>query len=91
MGIPKYFLNYLQYKLSGIIAGRNNYEDWKIKNYSLKKATIKNKQLSEELEIACQKSGGFLTYAEYLQIDQFGQNGYHANYKDHGITATHKN
>lgn len=90
MSLQKYLFDYLRYKLSNFVAGRKNYEDWKIKNYSLKTVEIKNKELAKELERACQKKGGFLTYSEFIHIDQFGQNGYHKNYKDHGITDAHK-
>lgn len=37
------------------------------------------------MENACQKNG-FLTYSEYLNLDQFGKNGYHLNHKHNGMT-----
>lgn len=86
----KFILNYLQYLLSRLIAGRKNYELWKKENYSLKTAKIKNKKLAKELEDECSQKEGFLTFAEYLQIDQFGKNGYHANHALHGETNAHK-
>ncbi|MBI2033030.1 MAG: hypothetical protein HYT10_01020 [Candidatus Levybacteria bacterium] len=82
--------NYLEYKLSTLFAGKKYYEDWKIKNYHLRKAVIKNKLLAKELETACQKNGGILTYNEFIAIDQFGKNGYHATHGYHGITGSHK-
>lgn len=86
----KFILNYLQYLLSRLIAGRKNYELWKKENYSLKTAKIKDKKLAKELEDEYSQKGGFLTFAEYLQIDQFGKNGYHANHALHGETNAHK-
>lgn len=47
---------------------------------------ITNKLLYQELEQECKKKGGVLTYAEYLQIDQFGKYGYYATSKKHGQT-----
>lgn len=68
----------------------SNANDW---YHTLKKEiklasgiTINNKLLSEELELACNKQHGVLTYAEYLLIDQFGKNGYYATSNRHGKT-----
>ncbi|SRR5258708_9132138 len=47
---------------------------------------IKNKQLYLELEQECKKSGGILTYAQYLTISQFGKHGYYATSALHGKT-----
>lgn len=86
----KYLSSYLHYKLSRLLAGRKNYEEWFSKNYSLQQVELKNKKLAEEIEVACKKKGGSLTYAEFLNLDQFGANGYHAREKDHGMTYTHR-
>jgi len=87
--LNKYVIDYLQFKLSLIVGGKKNYEEWRTKNYSLKQAQLKNKKLAEEIENATRKSG-FLTYEEFILLDQFGVNGYHATSRDHGITPTHK-
>jgi len=47
---------------------------------------IKDKLLYQEIESACQKRSGILTYEEYLTIDQFGKYGYYATNKKHGAT-----
>src|SRR3990167_6570639 len=86
--LSKYIIDYLQFKLSLLIGGRKNYEEWRTKNYSLKQAQLKNKKLAEEIESLSKKSGP-LTYEEFLLLDQFGKNGYHAISHDHGITPTH--
>lgn len=51
---------------------------------------IKNTQLYNELEKACEKKNGVLTYAEYLTIDQFGENGFYSTSKTHGKTDVEK-
>lgn len=51
---------------------------------------INNKLLAQELEEACEKGNGVLTYAEYLTIDQFGENGYYAKSNSHGKTDVEK-
>ncbi len=84
-----YLIDYIRYKLSLVLGGMKNYESWKSKSYSLKKVEIKNKKLAKEIEDACQKHGGFLTYSQFLDYDQFGKNGYHATHSIHGITPTH--
>ena len=72
----------------------NNGQDWyhtarkEIKlAYNIK---IKNKLLAQELEEACENSNGVLTYAEYLTIDQFGENGHYAKSNYHGKTDVEK-
>src|SRR5258708_4393090 len=50
---------------------------------------IKNKNLYEELETACETQHGVLTYAEYLAIDQFGKYGFYATSTKHGKTDIH--
>ena len=87
--LKKYILDYFNYKFTSLFGGIKNYEDWRAKNYALKKVEIRNKELALEMENDCAKNGGFLTYAEFLQIDQFGAWGYHSKHKDHGITDTH--
>lgn len=87
----KYFSDYIKFLLSNaIISGTKNYEKLRAEDYKLKEVKIENKLLAKELENACRTNGGFLTYAEFLVIDQFGKNGYHANHKVHGITPTHE-
>jgi hypothetical protein len=68
----------------------SNAKDW---YHTLKKelllatnVSILNKSLYQELEEACIKRHGVLTFAEYLTIDQFGKNGYYAHSKTHGKT-----
>lgn len=73
------------------VLGGKKYEDWEHESLKLQTVTIKNKTLAKELESACEKNGGFLTYAEYLAVDQFGDNGYHMRNKKHGFTYTHTN
>jgi len=51
---------------------------------------VANRQLYQEIEEACKKSEGVLTYAEYLTVDQFGENGYYATAKFHGKTDVEK-
>ena len=51
-----------------------------------KNIIIKDKQIRQELELACQKQNGILTYEEYLTIDQFGKHGYYATSTLHGQT-----
>ncbi len=80
--------SYFDYFLKKIIAG-NNYKDWYDTHYSLKTVSLKNRRLAKELEAACKRSNGVLTYAEYLQVDQFGRNGYHATHKEHGFQHIH--
>lgn len=80
--------NFLRDWTQPIIGGKK-FTDWKKQDLNLQKVKLKNKKLSKELEMACQKDG-FLTYAEYLQIEQFGEHGYHAHHKDHGFTPTYK-
>lgn len=57
-----------------------------LKHLSLRKATLQNKSLARELQIACKSRDGILTYSEFLQIDQFGKYGYHETRKYHGET-----
>lgn len=87
--IRKYLTDYFGYKLSLLFAGKKNYEQWRTKNYALNKTRISNKELALEMEAACTKNGGFLTYADFLKEDQFGTYGYHSKHKDHGATDTH--
>lgn len=86
----KYILSFFDYKISRLIAGRKNYETWKKNNYSLRKVKIENSQLAKEMELSCAEKDGFLTFSEYLQIDQFGENGFHSAHSEHGITTTHR-
>lgn len=88
--LNKYIKNYIQYKISKLFAGKKNYYEWKKYNYSLKEAKIENKKLAKDLEDECDKNDGFLTFAQYLEIDQFGNNGYHAKHTDNGNTDSYK-
>lgn len=89
--LSNYILDSFSVFSARFLSGRKNYDAWKKKAYSLKTVKIKNKKLAKELEDAAKNNAGFLTFAEYLQIDQFGNNGYHALHKAHGETQTHKN
>lgn len=51
---------------------------------------IRNTELAWELEQACEKRNGFLTYSEYLTIDQFGRNGFYQGSAFHGKTNVEK-
>lgn len=51
---------------------------------------IENKKLAAELEMACDKNDGFLTYSQYLHIDQYGENGFYANSGKTGRTNANK-
>jgi hypothetical protein len=88
--IAKYLQGFIQFHLKHLIAGGKE-ESARIKEYySLKTVVLKNKKLAVELEEACKKNNGVLTFAEYLEIDQFGKNGYHANNSYHGEQETYK-
>jgi len=82
--LAKYLQSYFAYKLQTLVAGRT----WRLPEYSLVSTKIKNKKLADELEKACEKDG-FLLYSEYLQIAQYGKNGYHSTHTYHGRTDTY--
>jgi len=82
--ILKYLQGLLHFHLKHLIAGSNDEFTTISGHYSLKTTTLKKEKLAAELESACQKNNGALTFAEYLAIDQFGTNGYHSNNKYHG-------
>lgn len=87
--IKKFLGSYLRFRLSLLVGGKNALFQ---KDYELKTVSLKNNQLATELEDACRKNDGFLTYAEYLAIDQFGAHGYHNTHSaqsSHGLTDTH--
>lgn len=90
MNVFQFVLDYFLFRLSSFVAGQRHYPEWKVKNYAMRSVVLKNKALAKDLETACKKSGGILTYAEYLTIEQFGKNGYHATHKDFGRTGTHE-
>lgn len=73
------------------LLGGKKYEDWKRDSLELQKVKIRNKKLAKELEKASANEAGILTYAEFLQTDQFGKNGYHDTHAYHGFTHTFKN
>src|SRR6185437_13570321 len=65
---------------------RDWYYTFNKKIHLLTNIQIKNTQLAKELELACVKYQGILTYAEYLTIEQFGKYGYYATHITHGQT-----
>src|SRR5579864_1986248 len=69
-------------------SGKNWYHAFS-NNIELVSTKIKNKKLSYELETKCIEQGGVLTYAEYIHIEQFGENGYYAHSKHKGSTPVH--
>lgn len=74
-------------KLTADLCRVKDYYDIYRKTFTLAKdVVVQNKRLYQELENACQKNGGVLTYAEYLSVDQFGKNGYYSDNNDHGKT-----
>lgn len=68
-----------------------NYYFTLTKKIHLTQTKIKNTKLAQELEAACEKEGGILTYSQYRAIEQFGKNGYYnnANADKQGMTNTH--
>jgi|GEM_PF-3118562 len=85
--MKKFILDFLEFKKSQLISGDKNYLKFSKENFKLKTVEIKNKKLALELEKECDKLGRFLTYSEFLNIDQFGEYGYHKSHKDHGMTG----
>lgn len=84
--IKKFLSSYVAFRLSLLVGGKNTLFQ---KDYELKTVSLQNKQLAAELQDACRKNDGFLTYAEYLAVDQFGTHGYHNTHTEHGLTDTH--
>lgn len=87
------FTDLASYLVLTVILEKIHKGNWSTRNKNtsiLKTARIQNQQLALELENACTKNGGFLTYAQYLQIEQFGKNGYHSTHKKYGMTEVHK-
>jgi SAM-dependent MidA family methyltransferase len=82
--ILKYLQGFFRFHLKHLISGSKDELTTINGQYSLKTATLKNEKLAAELESACRRNYGVLTFAEYLAIDQFGTNGYHANNSYHG-------
>lgn len=83
--LKKFLQDYLAYQKSRLVGGRK-YSDWLKNTIALQENVfIKNTALAKELEKACNKNG-FLTYAQFLDIIQFGENGYHNTHKHHGMT-----
>lgn len=70
------------------ILGGKKYNKWQKERFKLQSVEIKNKKLAQELEHECRKNGGFLTYSEYINIEQFGLHGYHATHTSHGFTTS---
>lgn len=83
----QYFISYLNYCYSHLAAGR------RVTNYNkeslVKNVPIKNKLIAQEL-LQITGQDGFLTFSEYLHIDQFGKHGYHAKHKDFGKQPNQK-
>ena len=76
--------------IKNIQSNLSNWKDWYHtyhKEITLtSNVPVKNKKLYHELEQASQNYDGILTYAEYLQIEQFGTNGYYSTSDHHGKT-----
>lgn len=70
--------------------GKNFYTTYKKEIILASNIKIKNKELARELEVACEKKNGILTFPEYLMIDQFGKNGFYAKNAKHGKTDIDK-
>lgn len=85
----KYLKSKILFNFSLLLAGKKSSANWHEEKYGLKEVKISNSKLSLELEQACQKDG-FLLFSEYLQIDQFGKNGFHATHKHHGEQPLHQ-
>lgn len=81
----KYFTSFIDYKLRSLVAGTSTVNQ----SHQLITTTIGNKKLAKELENACNRQGGFLTFGEYLQITQFGTHGYYATHTYHGMTDSY--
>lgn len=82
--ISKRLLGFIKFQFNHLITGGKGEAARIHEYYSLKTVELKNKKLATELENACKKNNGVLTFAEYLTIDQFGEHGYHVNNKYHG-------
>jgi hypothetical protein len=80
-------LNKINYHLS---RGKDWYNTYKKNVYFASNVKIKNTKLAWELEKECEKRNGVLTYAEYLTLDQFGQNGFYTTNLLHGKTNVEK-
>lgn len=66
-------------------------EEWVDEQYKLRTVEMGRTELAIELEEACARSPGrVLTTAEYLQVGQFGNNGYYATHIEHGKTNVHR-
>ena len=63
------------------------YEDRVERSYELIRAKIKDASLASRLEQFCDAHDGFMTYEEYLQLEQFGRDGYHEKHDNHGATG----
>ena len=63
------------------------YEDRVERSYELIRAKIKDASLASRLEQFCDAHDGFMTYEEYLQLEQFGRDGYHEKHDNHGATS----
>lgn len=57
---------------------------------NLRTTKISDRKLAEDLEATCAKQDGILTYSEYLNIVQYGNNGYSAVSHKDGRTDANK-
>jgi hypothetical protein len=73
-----------------LATGQDWHNTYKKKIELLTNVKVKNDLLYQELEKECKRKNGILTFAEYVVIDQFGQNGYYATSKKHGKTDVEK-
>lgn len=69
------------------------YEQYQAKQYGLQSAPLYDTAFANEVKSAVDQKGGFLTLAEYIAIDQFGNTGFHNRNKNkrevHGATDVH--
>lgn len=84
----KFLSSFLSYKLHHLIAGTTIKPT--IFPELITNVKIKNKKLAEELENACKNNNGYLTYAEFSHISQYGTYGYHKTHNHHGMTDTYR-
>lgn len=80
----KFLKSFLNYQIKHLLGG-TSYTNWQTSMTHLYSSTITNKKLAKEIEIISRKRG-FLTYEEFLALDQFGKYGYHNTHTHHGMT-----
>lgn len=84
----KYLSSFFSYKLRSLFAGTRIPKNHALRKQLINNIRIKNKNLAKELEIECRKKG-YLTFYEFMTICQFGENGYYATHKNHGLTDSY--